>query len=183
MRTWATIVLASLALAGCTTERELEHGAVGLRLVPSEAETCDVFGRPQQVRAAVHYGQCIAGFYDAHPEYAQDGELGAAIFGGAELGGEGWSDRLCEVDLGGTMDCTVIALEQVLGDPSELSVTLGVGGDACNRMVPVGPLPTAELAGCTPCVEVAGSWGIDGNGSAWEIGDHDGVAPAELCVE
>jgi hypothetical protein len=145
----ALLVLLGL-VAGCPPGNEdLEHGFVKLQLTPSEAETCDIFGGTVVVEITMYYDECLTSYYTGNPDAQINGRDGELVFGGEDLGGEGWKDRLCEVDVGSLVECTVIDFEQELNDMSRfLTVTLAVTGEICNRVAPFGPLPTQEKAGC-----------------------------------
>src|SRR5262245_20286412 len=72
----------------------LSHGFVQLELVRAESQADDPFAGTATVIAVLQYADCLGTFYADHPELRQDGADGAAIFGGSDLGGEGWQDRL-----------------------------------------------------------------------------------------
>jgi hypothetical protein len=128
---------------------DLEHGIVKLQLLPSEAGDAGVFAGTVSVEITMYYDECLAAFYTASPDDQMNGVAGETVFGGLDLGGEGWKDRLCQVDVGGLIDCSVTSFEQELNDMSKLlTVTLAVTGELPNRIAPFGPLPTAEKADC-----------------------------------
>jgi hypothetical protein len=168
------VVVLGVLLGGCEGDSPPDHGAVKLLVLPSEAADSSVFAGTVGVRITMRYDECLADFYTAHPEYGQTGDRGEAVF--AE-----WTDRLCDLDIEGMVDCTVTSIEQELGDPSQLTVELAVSGELAHRVVPFGPLPSEELTGCLPCVQFVGVWGLDGNGEP--IMGAETFSPDEVCTD
>lgn len=132
---------------------ELQHGYVRVLLTRAPDETEDPFAGTARIEVAMTYQQCLFDFYAANPSWQQDGDDGEAVFGSMDGGGEGWFDRLCEVDAPDLVQCQVISmLQQIEGIP-QLRVMLAVSGEVEDRVVPFGPLPTAELAQCAMDLE------------------------------
>lgn len=145
---------------------ELEHGIVKLQLRRARGERADLFADTQRIQITMSYESCLFDFYTAHPEYTQDGDLGAEIWGPLDAGGEGWLDRLCDVAVPDLVDCSVSAFEQNLEQIPALRINYMVSGELEQSIVPFGPLPTAMLAACGggegPTVRLANGGAIGG---------------------
>jgi hypothetical protein len=126
----------------------LTHGSVGIEFRRAPSEDDNPYVGTTEVRVAFHYGECLLTFYDAHPELRQDGAEGAAVFGGLELGGEGWSDRLCD-DSSEHLDCEVVSITQDFENTfRQLEIVFTITGDLDGQRLRAGPLPTSETAAC-----------------------------------
>lgn len=155
-RPWATratigFFLATGGLAGgCADDLVLRHGVVKMQFRRSAAEEETPFTGTKQVVATFEYNTCIRDFYESHPSYEYDGVDGAPVFGGLDLGGEGWRDRMCEEEPG-YIECEVNSFEQ---RDARLLVTYDILDDGMEgRILRFGPLPTRDLvSGCTPVV-------------------------------
>lgn len=167
----------ALLLAACGIDGDddvLRNGYVRLRM------GTDALPAPvpdtMKVVATLRYGECLTDFYDANPSMRQEGERGAKDFGDRDAGGEGWRDRLCDGDVVAAVDCEVLAIDQHLGGPDQLTVTYAVEHVLDNSELLFGPLPTVETAKCAsgqlPTVQVASSdsvHGEDANGTViWQ---------------
>lgn len=145
----------------------LTHGKVVFEFRRAENQAADPSTSTASVSITMTYRDCLSEFYDANPGLRQTGPEGELIFGSAQLGGEGWLDRLCA-----GASCTVIAIEQRLEPVRQLTVTYGVPGTVENTTLAFGPLPTRETAGCNdPIVRasIGGTKGFDQEGSVvWE---------------
>jgi hypothetical protein len=151
---------------------ELQHGFVHLLLQADPAGMEDPFVGTNRIEVTMLYEECLFGFYEANPSWAQTGPDGEDVFGPLSSGGEGWLDRLCEVPLADLVDCQVETISQQLDPIPALRVTYSVDAMLDGRVLPFGPLPTAELAQCEggtlPTVRIT-------NGDA--IRGFDGVDP------
>jgi len=124
---------------------DLEHGVVLIRLQRAPDEPADPFVGTERVVITLNYEQCLFDFYVANPDYAQGGDLNMDIWGDS---GEGWFERLCQVDVPDLVDCEVVAFEQQLDPIPLLRVSYNVTEPLEDMVLPFGPLPTAELAAC-----------------------------------
>jgi hypothetical protein len=155
---------------GCAepdSNTDLEFDVVRVQLMKTGAD--DVFAGTTKVVVTVEDQDCLSSFYaDESPELAQTGDDGSAIF-------DEWTGRLCDPTesfaKGKTMvDCNIESIEQTIegmGGINTLSVTYEIeDADMNMRMLAFGPLPTEELAGCTPqirlAIEGAEGYGDDG---------------------
>lgn len=128
---------------------DLEHGFVLIHLQRAADEPADPFVGTERIIVTLNYEQCLFDFYVANPDYAQGSGEDMNIWGTLDEGGEGWFDRLCEVDVPGLVDCSVATFEQQLEPIPVLRITYLVTEPLEDMMLPFGPLPTAELAACT----------------------------------
>lgn len=176
-------------LAGCPADPpdDLEHGVVWLQLQRGESQSENPYVGTARIEVTLLYLECLIGFYEANPDYQQLGIEGAKIFGGAEDGGEGWADRLCNVENANRINCTVDTFRQELVTARQLTVTYSVTGDPENRELPFGPLPIASLADCEaggqPIVRVGSNGavrGLDGNGNT--LWNTESFQPAEATT-
>ena len=134
------------------------------------------------MQITLNYEQCIFDFYAANPEWRQDGSEGESVFGSLDQGGEGWFDRLCDVDVPDLVECEVASIEQQLEPIPVLRITYLVSGDLDGRVVPFGPLPTLALAGCADDVLLTvrltnGNLVVGYDGGNTEIWDGADYAP------
>ncbi|HWB80586.1 MAG TPA: hypothetical protein VG755_36730 [Nannocystaceae bacterium] len=165
----------------------LSHGFVQLRLARAESATEDPFVGTAQVIAVLQYAECLTAFYDANPNLRQDGPDGAAIFGGDELGGEGWLDRLCSPAIVGHVDCSVDAIVQDLGATKRLTVVYTVSGPIEDGLLLFGPLPTEATAMCDggvqPIVRVASTDAVTGNAeNGTQLWGTESFSPSEAVT-
>lgn len=125
------------------------------------------------VVATLRYGECLTQFYAANPAMRQDGERGAKDFAHRDAGGEGWQDRLCDGDVVAAADCEVVAIDQQLGGPDQLTITYAVENVVDNSELLFGPLPTASTAKCAagqlPTVQVASSESVRGEDASGTV--------------
>lgn len=154
----------------------LTHGTVSFRFRRSESGPDP--SSVDTVSITMTYRDCLAAFYDANPAMRQDGPEGEAIFGGSELGGEGWRDRLCEA-----AGCTIIEIDQQLDPVMQLTVIYELAGSIDDATLAFGPLPTNETAGCgDPIVraDVGSIKGFDVSGA--ELWTASAVEPLEAVT-
>ncbi|HWB74359.1 MAG TPA: hypothetical protein VG755_05375 [Nannocystaceae bacterium] len=125
------------------------------------------------VVATLRYGECLTQFYAANPAMRQQGERGAKDFADRDAGGEGWQDRLCDGDVAAAADCEVLAIDQQLGGPDQLTITYAVEHVVDNSELLFGPLPTAATAKCAagelPTVQVASSESVRGEDASGTV--------------
>jgi hypothetical protein len=144
----------------------LEHGVVQLQFRRAEGQATDPFVDTVHIEITLDYLGCLVDFYAGSPEYAQDGVVGARVFGPLEAGGEGWMDRLCDTTDVEAAPCQVVRIEQELVSAQHLRVVYEMTGDIEDRWVNFGPLPTAGLAACAdgdqPRVRIAANGNIRG---------------------
>lgn len=168
------LLASALALPGCPSEDEdLTHGYIKMELRRGQNQAESPYPGTVEIVATVQYDKCIADFYDANPNYQQDGVDGELVFGSEELGGEGWIDRLCDGAENDQVDCTVLEIRQQLNvQPKHLVVRYKINGPNLEtRFLKVGPFPTTETAQCDAgglaIVRVPGNAavGYDANGN------------------
>ena len=119
----------------------------------------------------MEYEDCLRDFYAAQPDWADDGILGAPVFGPREDGGEGWLDRLCDEPDSLQAECEVESIEQHL-DARALHIRMRVQGQLEAQYLKFGPIPLTELAGCTPVMRLSNNpvMGFDGSGNRiWDF--------------
>lgn len=161
----------ALLASGCQKDpEELTQGVVKLSFQRAENQGAPPYAGTQKVIATLTYESCLIDYYERNPGQKADGRDGEQIFGSSELGGEGWLDRLCELDLRGQADCEVQTIEQQINvaTNNQLTVTYTILGDLEYRILPFGPLPTAKTAACMneqPSVRVKSVDGYDGSGA------------------
>ncbi len=164
-----------VALAGCEEPEPEQFGTVMIELQRSPSESQSPFLGTKFITVFLDYKECLATFYTTdHPDYQQDGVQGAPIF-------EDWAtNKLCDK---GRYDksiptCTITQMDQVIQtqgvtDVTRLIITYDLSSDDVEGLhLPFGPLPTQELAGCSPLVQLTGPsvQGKDGMGNAvWNI--------------
>jgi len=157
-----------LATIGCGGggEAGLRNGYVRLELQHDVVKPQVDASATMTVFATLHYDECLADFYASDPSMRQDGTIGIGDFGDADGPGEGWMDRLCDGSIDGTIDCEVEAIDQVLDNVQQLTVTYTVEGILDNAVLAFGPLPTAHTAHCAagslPTVHVSSNDAIRG---------------------
>jgi len=177
-----------LSAAGCAPdEEELRHGYVKLEFLRGDSVDSNPYVGTTQIIATMQYLECLSGYYAENMNERADGPDGAAVFGTREEGGEGWRDRLCEVDLPMPIDCEVVSISQQLdvGTADTLSVVYNVMGDIEGRQLAIGPFPNPETAACMagelPEVRVsqAGMKGKAGDTDLWRT---ETFTPTEAVV-
>lgn len=164
----------------------LTHGFVWLELERSESQSADPFVGTEQLAVELTYGECLAAFYEAHPELRAEGFEGAAIFGRMGAGAEGWFDRLCSADPGATeVACRVQKIEQKLdADVPSLVVIYEVLREIEGRAVRVGPLPTTQTAECMGELAIVGVGVVVGEGEDnADVWTTESFAPATAVVD
>jgi hypothetical protein len=164
---------------------ELTHGKVVFELRRSDSQAANPSVGTASVSITMTYRDCLSDFYDTNPALRQTGPEGEPIFGGLDLGGEGWRDRLCAPGLvAAQAECTVASIDQRLDPVAQLTVRYEVTGELENRRLAFGPLPTSETAGCPdPIVRasVGGIKGYDQNGDVvWEA---ESVEPLDALTD
>lgn len=177
---------AVLSLGACSDPDEvLTHGVVKLEMRRSENQPSNPYVGTAQVSVTMTYRECLSDLYDANPDLRQSGREGEAVFGGEELGGEGWLDRLCSDGLiPAQADCTVVSIEQRLEPIPQLTVVYGINGDLENFRLPFGPLPTKETAGCLDPIVRASVGGTKGyNSSGAVIWEASGIEPLDAVTD
>lgn len=187
MRTLCVAALGfATLLTGCGDPPEEDtHGFVKILFGRSDSEADSPYIGTAEVTIQMAYEGCYQNFYAANPGYRIDGVDGAPIFGTLEDGGEGWRDRLCEEDVGGRAECSVVEIQQLLDQASRLTVRYSISGPLENRQLLFGPLPLADLANCdagltnTVRLELGGTLGVNGNSEqVWSISSVDGTGVA-----
>lgn len=176
-------------LAGCPgpPAEELDHGVVWIKLQRGTSQSDNPYVGTSKIHVTLLYLECLIDFYNANPDYQQLGVEGAPVFGSSEDGGEGWLDRLCDLDNPNKVDCTVDGFDQELDAAKQLSVVYSIEGDPEDRELPFGPIPTAELAACEagqqPIVRVGSNGavrGVDGNGDT--LWNTEAFGPSEATT-
>ena len=156
-----------------------DHGTIRVELVPSNGDA-SIFDDTAAVIATVHYESCLQDFYlNEHPEYQDSGPDGAPVFAD-------FAARLCS-EFADTPACSVTDITQNLFPDNQVysvTVTFAIDDPAtlADRELRLGPLPTAELAGCSPRVELrqTGLLGRDAGGlTIWRIAALPGSNSAE----
>lgn len=150
--------------------REDIFGTIFLEAHRTANQPSTPFVDTETVTVTVTFGECLTGYYDAHPEWAVDGSKGSHV-------AEAWLDVLC--DRGVYED--VFKCEPT---GHEFKPGAGPGGrdqmlvfyDALhpeldNFDIRIGPIAREELAGCEPTVEVGfdAVEGFAGGNLVWEI--------------
>lgn len=165
----------------------LTHGRIKIELRRGESQNANPYADTTNITVTMVYRECLVGFYEENPDLRQDGVDGAAIFGDASLGGEGWIDRLCNTDepMATAVSCTVVSIEQMLGDIPQLTVTYAVSEDVENRVLWFGPIPTKETAGCVaPIVRIATNGAIRGTNDAGnDVWVTESFSPTEALTD
>jgi hypothetical protein len=132
----------------------LTHGAITLEFRRAESEATNPFVGAATIEVTMVYQDCLVDFYDANPNLHQDGLLGARIFGGAELDGEGWLDRLCAPTLPNAASCTIESISQTLAVAHLLTVRYTLEDDLEDRSLQFGPIPNLATTGCDPVMRM-----------------------------
>jgi len=171
---WLVVMSLGSVSVGCADDMVLQHGVFNLEFDRAASEAESPYTGTEIVRATWNYDACLRGFYDANPNYSATGVDGESVFGGYDLGGEGWKDRLCDDPEEGVAECEVLEFRQSLTSGASLTVEYRVLQERLeNWKLPFGPLPVEALAGCTPVVsrpgtrqDVVGT--DDGENQIWE---------------
>lgn len=176
-------------LVGCAEDPEvLTHGSIAFEFHRGESQESNPFLGTVIVVASMDYQECLSNFYDANPGMRQEGVEGAEIFGGRDLGGEGWTDRLCDTERTSMQaKCTVVGMRQQLENVKQLQVTYQIETDNLeNLRLAFGPIPTAETAECEggldPRVRVSPSAVKGEDASENTIWDSETFTPPEAVV-
>ncbi len=146
-----SFVAAAIVCTGCPKEEEeLRNGIVKLEFQRGLGETSNPYVGTVEILVSFTYGECLLAYYENNPDERADGVAGSLVFGTAEQGGEGWTDRLCEYDLGANIDCQSVVIEQQIDQPTNkrLEITYTVSGEIEGRRLAAGPFPNEEEAGC-----------------------------------
>lgn len=182
-------VAAVLFATGCAPEEEeLRHGIVKLEFLRGESQDSDPFVGTTQIIATMQYLECLSGYYADNMSQRQDGKDGEAVFGSGDLGGEGWTDRLCDLDLPSQIECEVVSISQQLdlGTADTLSVTYNVTGPIEGRRLAIGPFPKREVAACmagvVPEVRVSQS-GMKGKSGETDLWRTETFTPPDAVVD
>jgi hypothetical protein len=166
--------LSVATVAGCKPpDEDLTHGYVKVRLSGDR----EVFAGTNKVQLRLKYDDCLTNFYQTRPNWTQEGADGFGVFGTREEG-EGWRERLCELNVTDLADCEVTNFEQQL-DPAApskgLLVEYQITGEIANQVLAFGPMPTPEggliscMDGNDPVVEFqsGAAQGYNGNAQLW----------------
>lgn len=146
----------------------LTHGAITLEFRRAESQASNPFVGAATLEVTMVYQDCLVDFYDANPNLHQDGLLGARIFGGEALGGEGWLDRLCAPTLPDAASCTVESISQTLAVAHLLTVRYTLEDDLENRSLQFGPIPNLATTGCDPIMRMTSAGASKGFDAAGE---------------
>jgi hypothetical protein len=149
----APLSFAAIAIlaTGCPDpEEELRNGIVKLEFHRGASVDSNPYGGTVEVVASFNYGECLLDYYTNNPNERQDGVDGALVFGTDEQGGEGWTDRVCDIDLGANVECSAVVLRQQLDQMvnQRLEITYTVSGELENRRLAAGPFPDRDEAAC-----------------------------------
>lgn len=177
-------------LVGCADDPEvLTHGSIAFEFRRGESQSDNPFLGTVTVVATMEYLECLSAFYEANPGLRQEGMEGSEIFGSRELGGEGWSDRLCDSNLTSMQaKCTIVEMRQQLDVVQQLTITYQIQTDNLEGLrLAFGPIPTAETADCDagldPRMRVGSNGAIKGqDGSENTVWETEAFQPAEAVV-
>jgi hypothetical protein len=137
--------LVALCATGCPEEEPpLTHGFVKIQLARSDSEPDTPFVGTVGILMTMTYDSCFSNFYDANPNWTQEGIDGALVFGTLEDGDEGWKDRLCDPLDPGQAGCEIVEIDQELDVAKQLTVRYTVSDNPENRFLKFGPLPLDE---------------------------------------
>lgn len=128
----ARFVVAGLLAIGCKADDD--YGIVEVQL----QGPADVFSGTDRITAMTDYLDCLTAFYEDNPGETQEG--GSPVF-------DDWTGRLCDMGIDSPVDCEVAAIEQ--SGTGRLTISFDVRGNLSGRRIAIGPLPTAETAGCS----------------------------------
>lgn len=153
-------VLACVSRSGSPPEEDAEpdpqdvrdaHRIVPVDLERAELEAFSPWPGTATIVVTLAYDECLRRFYVDHPEYAQDGEFGDAIFGSPR---DGWFDD-CKLDL--QPPCRVVDIQQDLASAAAtLAVRYELNEPIYTPSLGFGPIPTDLVAGCVlPAMKVA----------------------------
>ena len=185
-----SLVALVLSAVGCKPEEEeLANGIVKLEFRRGDNVDTNPFVGTATIEVTMEYGECLVDYYNNNSNERQDGVDGELVFGPSDLGGEGWTDRLCEYDLGQPIDCTVESIEQRLDPPAapQLTVVYRVMDDVENRQLAIGPFPDREHANCMnggdPEVRVGVSQASGKNTEGAEVWKTETTNPNEAVID
>jgi hypothetical protein len=183
-----SFVAVAVLATGCPAEEEeLVNGIVKLELRRGSSEDSNPFGGTTEIVATFNYGECLLDYYENNPNMRQDGVDGALVFGTEEQGGEGWTDRLCDIEVGADADCQRVVLEQQLSQMvnKRLEITYTVTGELENRKLPAGPFPDAEEAACMGGTSPTVSLGlVKGRNAAGEdVWETESFDPTQAVID
>jgi hypothetical protein len=166
-------LLCTLTLGGCPEDEPLlTHGFVQLEFQRGESQPMNPYLGTVQVLATMEYEECLTAFYAANPGLQQGGPDGEAIFGGRDLDGEGWKDRLCEPHVDTQAECEVIEIDQKLDLVKQMTITYQIkepSGNIEGLRLLFGPIPTDATADCAmgrPIVRVGANGAVKGKDGA-----------------
>ncbi|NVB40000.1 hypothetical protein G6O69_19300 [Pseudenhygromyxa sp. WMMC2535] len=177
--TTGAALLALTASSSCKEPEPDKFGTVRIELSPLGGEGDTVFAGTTEVIATVNYEDCLQDFYLIdRTDYQKDGPEGAPVF-------DQFAETLC-TDYDEAPECEVDSIDQTLlegTDVYNLKVTFTITDPSSlsYRELNIGPLPTEDLAGCSPIVElnVNGLIGRDANGTQiWGISTLPGSSRA-----
>lgn len=181
----------ALGLSGCPDDDsgvEFRHGSIKIEFHRGDGVGDSPFIGTTVMQIRLDYEACLIDFYKANPQWRVQGIDGETVFGGRDLGGEGWQDELCER---GSIDCEVIEFRQQIdtdaggqtGNFLQVSYAIKNSADIENRTIHFGPVPLPELAECeagsvaTVRVASGAARGLDGvppeGTQVWEMQKFD----------
>jgi hypothetical protein len=188
----AALLLSCVAilLTACAKDPEpLTHGTVALEFHRGESQADNPFLGTATVQVTMEYLECLSAFYDANPSMRQEGPDGAEVFGSKELGGEGWTDRLChDKRTDQQAKCSILEIDQKLEVVKQLTITYQLEQDNLEgaRLL-FGPIPTDETAECEAGLDARMRIGVNGakgkDGSDNTIWDTEAASPNEVITD
>ena len=168
----------------------LTHGTIALEFHRGESQPASPFPGTVKVIATMEYLECLTAFYDANPGLRQEGPDGAEVFGKKDLGGEGWTDRLCDSKRTAMQaKCEILEIRQQLDVVKQLTITYQIQQDNLEGLrLLFGPIPTTETAECDGGLDsrmrVGSNGAIKGQDSSgntvWET---EAFSPAEALTD
>lgn len=164
--------VAILFASGCAPdEEELRNGIVKLEFARGQSQNSSPFPGTAQIEATLNYRDCLELYYEENMDQRQDGPEGFKVFGTEADGGEGWVDRLCELDLPQQMNCSIESLEQQLdAQTPKLTIVYNILDDNVEgAQLAAGPFPNREevtcMGGALPEVGLGTVRGLDSSGA------------------
>lgn len=183
----AFVAVAVLATGCKDPPEELRNGIVKLEFRRGQSEDQNPYPGTVEIVASFTYQECLLDYYTNNPDERQDGVEGSLVFGTEEQGGEGWTDRLCEIDLGANVECQSVVLHQQLDQPTNkrLEITYSVSGEIENRRLAAGPFPNREEAACmggsSPIVGLGTVKGRDSSGA--DVWNTESFDPTQAVID